>query len=34
MIATENQFCKVTLFLIKDWDAFQAIMRSGLRGGK
>lgn len=33
MTIHEQSFCKITLFLIKDWDAFQAAMRC-LGGGQ
>lgn len=32
MTIHEQIFCKMTLFLIKDWDAFQAAMRCLPRG--
>ncbi|MEW6519792.1 MAG: hypothetical protein AB1461_10295 [Thermodesulfobacteriota bacterium] len=28
----EQSFCKITLFLIKDWDSFQIAMRGCLHG--
>ena len=30
MATHEQSFCKITLFLIKDWDAFQMAMRGCL----
>lgn len=30
MAPHEQSFCKITLFLIRDWDAFQAAMRGCL----
>jgi|GEM_PF-3262800 len=33
MATREQSFCKITLFLIKDWDSFQLAMRGCLHGG-
>ncbi|MBU4261374.1 MAG: hypothetical protein KKC76_05775 [Proteobacteria bacterium] len=33
MATREQSFCKITLFLIKDWDAFQIAMRGCLHTG-
>ncbi|RJX27102.1 MAG: hypothetical protein C4531_14490 [Desulfurivibrio sp.] len=33
MATREQSFCKITLFLIKDWDSFQIAMRGCLHGG-
>ncbi|MCB2180400.1 MAG: hypothetical protein KQH63_00055 [Desulfobulbaceae bacterium] len=30
MALREQSFCKITLFLIKDWDSFQMAMRGCL----
>jgi hypothetical protein len=30
MATTEQSFCKITLFLIRDWDSFQLAMRGCL----
>jgi len=30
MAITEQSFCKITLFLIRDWDSFQIAMRGCL----
>jgi hypothetical protein len=30
MATKEQSFCKITLFLIKDWDSFQIAMRGCL----
>ncbi|MBI4792634.1 MAG: hypothetical protein HY789_07910 [Deltaproteobacteria bacterium] len=30
MATTEQSFCKITLFLIRDWDSFQIAMRGCL----
>ena len=30
MATSEQSFCKMTLFLIKDWDSFQIAMRGCL----
>jgi len=32
MATTEQSFCKITLFLIRDWDSFQLAMRGCLHG--
>jgi hypothetical protein len=31
MTANEQAYCKITLFLLTDWDSFQMVMRGGLR---
>lgn len=33
MATSEQSFCKITLFLIKDWNSFQLAMRGCLHGG-
>ena len=33
MATREQSFCKITLFLIKDWDSFQLAMRGCLHSG-
>jgi hypothetical protein len=31
MTANEQAYCKITLFLLTDWDSFQMVMRGSLR---
>ncbi|RWX47007.1 hypothetical protein H206_03109 [Candidatus Electrothrix aarhusensis] len=31
MTANEQAYCKMTLFLLTDWDSFQMVMRGSLR---
>jgi hypothetical protein len=31
MITSEQAYCKITLFLLTDWDSFQMVMRGSLR---
>ncbi|MCW5203476.1 hypothetical protein VU12_11125 [Desulfobulbus sp. US4] len=31
MTANEQAYCKMTLFLLTDWDSFQIVMRGSLR---
>jgi hypothetical protein len=31
MTANEQAYCKITLFLLTDWDSFQIVMRGSLR---
>lgn len=31
MTANEQAYCKITFFLLTDWDSFQMVMRGGLR---
>ncbi|MCI5125978.1 MAG: hypothetical protein D3925_16290 [Candidatus Electrothrix sp. AR5] len=31
MTANEQAYCKITLFLLTDWDSFQIVMRGCLR---
>ncbi|WPD23492.1 MAG: hypothetical protein Q3M24_07225 [Candidatus Electrothrix aestuarii] len=31
MTAREQAYCKITLFLLKDWDSFQIALRGCLR---
>ena len=31
MTASEQAYCKMTLFLLTDWDSFQMVMRGSLR---
>lgn len=34
MATREQSFCKITLFLIRDWDSFQIAMRGCLDNAK
>jgi hypothetical protein len=34
MTASEQAYCKITLFLLRDWDSFQLVMRDCLRQEK